>query len=51
VSDTEARHRSYWQVVSSKPGSPPTVMSVGVYDDVVVKRNGEWLIQKRVIPQ
>lgn len=51
VSDTEARHRSYWQVVSRTKGSPPVVANVGYYDDVVVKRNGEWLIQKRVIPQ
>lgn len=51
VSDTEARHRSYWQVVSRTKGSAPVVANVGYYDDVVVKRNGEWLIQKRVIPQ
>lgn len=51
VSDTEARHRSYWQVVSRAKGSAPVVANVGYYDDVVVKRNGEWLIQKRVIPQ
>jgi uncharacterized protein (TIGR02246 family) len=51
VSDTEARHRSYWQVVSRVKGSAPVVANVGYYDDVVVKRNGEWLIQKRVIPQ
>ena len=51
VSDTEARHRSYWQVVSRTKGSAPVVANVGYYDDVIVKRNGEWLIQKRVIPQ
>lgn len=51
VSDTEAHHRSYWQVVSRAEGSTPVVANVGYYDDVIVKRNGEWLIQKRVIPQ
>jgi uncharacterized protein (TIGR02246 family) len=51
VSDTEARHRSYWQVVSRAEGSAPVVANVGYYDDVVVKRNGDWLIQTRVIPQ
>lgn len=51
VSDTEARHRSYWQVVSRAEGGAPVVANVGYYDDVVVKRNGEWLIQSRVIPQ
>jgi uncharacterized protein (TIGR02246 family) len=51
VSDTEAHHRSYWQVVSRPEGGTPSVVNVGYYDDVVVKRNGEWLIQSRVIPQ
>jgi uncharacterized protein (TIGR02246 family) len=51
VSGTEARHRSYWQVVSRAADAPPVVVNVGVYEDVVVKRNGEWLIQSRVIPQ
>ena len=50
VSDTEARHRSYWQVVSRTGTAAPVVANVGVYEDVVVKRNGEWLIQSRVIP-
>lgn len=50
VSDTEAKHRSYWQVVSRTGTSAPVVVNVGVYEDVVVKRNGEWLIQSRVIP-
>ncbi len=51
VSDTEARHRSYWQVVSRAEGGQPVVANVGYYEDVVVKRNGEWLIRSRVIPQ
>ncbi len=51
VSDTEARHRSYWQIVSCAPGEPCTVGSMGVYEDTVVKQNGEWLIRKRDIPQ
>jgi uncharacterized protein (TIGR02246 family) len=51
VSDTEARHRSYWQVVSRAEGSAPVVANIGYYDDVVVKRNGEGLIHSRVIPQ
>jgi len=50
VSDTEARHRSYWQVVSRPAGGTPSVVNVGYYEDVVVKRNGEWLIKERVIP-
>ena len=51
VSDTEAKHRSYWELVSGPPGGPFTVTGIGVYDDVVVKQNGEWLIKSRNIPQ
>lgn len=50
-SDTQARHRSYWQVLSCTTGSPCSVSNMGYYDDVVVKQNGEWLIQSRNIPQ
>jgi uncharacterized protein (TIGR02246 family) len=50
VSDSEAHHRSYWQVLTSTAGGGVTVASVGVYEDVIVKQNGQWLIQKRTIP-
>ena len=50
-SDDVARHRSYWQVLSCATGTPCVVSSMGYYDDVVVKQNGEWLIQSRNIPQ
>lgn len=45
-----AHHRSYWQVLSGPTGGPFTVSNMGYYDDVVVKRNGQWLIQTRNIP-
>ncbi len=51
VSATEAHHRSYWQVVSGPAGGPFTVGNMGVYEDVITKKNGQWLIQKRNIPQ
>jgi uncharacterized protein (TIGR02246 family) len=51
VSDIEAHHRSYWEIISGPPGGPFTVGGIGVYDDVVVKKNGQWLIQTRNIPQ
>jgi uncharacterized protein (TIGR02246 family) len=51
VSDNEARHRSYWEIISGPPGGPFTVGNIGVYDDVVVKQNGRWLIKTRNIPQ
>ena len=50
VSPTEARHRSYWQIVSGPAGGPFTVGNMGVYEDTIVKVNGVWLIQKRNIP-
>ncbi len=49
-SPTRAHHRSYWQVLSGPVGGPFTVSNMGYYDDVVVKQNGEWLIQSRNIP-
>lgn len=49
-SATEAHHRSYWQMLSGPAGGPITVSNVGYYDDIVVKRNGKWLIQSRNIP-
>jgi len=45
-----AHHRSYWQVLSGPTGGPFTVSNMGYYDDVVVKRNGQWLIHRRTIP-
>jgi uncharacterized protein (TIGR02246 family) len=51
VSPTEAHHRSYWQIVSGPAGGPFTVGNMGVYEDVITKKNGQWLIQKRNIPQ
>jgi uncharacterized protein (TIGR02246 family) len=50
VSDTEAHHRSYWEIVSGPAGGPFTVGNIGVYEDVVVKQNGQWLISRRHIP-
>jgi uncharacterized protein (TIGR02246 family) len=50
VNDHEARHRSYWQVVTGPAGGPFSVVNMGVYEDVIMKRNGEWLIQSRLIP-
>lgn len=49
--DTHAHHRSYWQTLSGPSGGPFTVGGMGVYEDTIVKVNGEWLIQKRDILQ
>lgn len=45
----EARHRSYWQTVRVGPNSQVTVGAIGQYEDVIVKRDGEWLIRSRKI--
>ncbi|HZF31940.1 MAG TPA: nuclear transport factor 2 family protein [Gammaproteobacteria bacterium] len=51
VNDHEARHRSYWQTIRGPSSGPFTVGAMGRYEDTLVKRNGEWLIQKRQIVQ
>lgn len=51
VNDQEARHRSYWQTITGPSSGPFTVGGMGRYEDTLVKRNGEWLIQKRQIIQ
>ncbi len=51
VNDHEARHRSYWQTITGPSSGPFTVGGMGRYEDTLVKRKGEWLIQKREIIQ
>ncbi len=51
VNDHEAHHRSYWQTITGPSSGPFTVGAMGVYEDALVKRNGEWLIHRRQIKQ
>jgi len=51
VNDHEAHHRSYWQTITGPSSGPFTVGGMGRYEDTLVKRNGQWLIQKRQIIQ
>lgn len=51
TSGSEAHHRAYWQIVSGPAGGPMNIGNMGIYEDVLVKRNGQWLIQTRNIPQ
>ena len=51
VNDHEAHHRSYWQTITGPSSGPFTVGGMGRYEDTLVKRGGEWLIQKRQIIQ
>jgi uncharacterized protein (TIGR02246 family) len=47
VSPTEARHYAYWMTILGGADDKYTVASMGHYEDVLVKRNGRWLIQSR----
>ena len=46
VSDTEAHHYAYWMtILGGEDGY--RVASMGHYEDVIVKKDGHWLIQNR----
>jgi uncharacterized protein (TIGR02246 family) len=49
LNNEEARHRSYWQTVRVGPSNQVTVGAIGQYEDVIVKRGGQWLIRSRKI--
>jgi hypothetical protein len=51
LNDHEARHRSYWQTITGPSSGPFNVGGMGRYEDTLVKRAGQWLIQKRQIIQ
>jgi len=45
----EALHRSYWQTVRRGEDGRMIAAAMGRSEDHLVKRNGTWLIQKRVL--
>lgn len=47
INDNEARHTSYAQTVRAAPGGEFIVGFMGRYEYVLVKRDGQWLIQSR----
>jgi uncharacterized protein (TIGR02246 family) len=47
VSPTEARHYAYWMTILGNQEDKYTVASMGHYEDVIVKRDGRWLIETR----
>jgi uncharacterized protein (TIGR02246 family) len=49
LNNSEARHRSYWQTVRVGPNNQVTVGAIGQYEDVIIKRDGQWLIRSRKI--
>ena len=44
---TNARHQSYAQTVRAAENAQFIVGFMGRYEDVLVKRDGRWLIQSR----
>ena len=47
VSDREAHHYAYWMTILGDADGKHTVASMGHYEDVLMKRDGQWLIQSR----
>ena len=47
MSTTKAHHRAYWQTVRVAPDGAISIGAMGIYDDQLVKQNGEWLIDVR----
>ena len=49
VDETTAIHRSYYETISQNPEGEVRVGAIGRYEDVLEKRDGEWLIVKRLL--
>ena len=50
ISDDAYRILSYWSSTRWEAGSPAPVMgALGLYTDTVVRRDGRWMIQEKVI--
>lgn len=47
VGPDEARHYAYWMTILGDADGQYRVAGMGHYEDVLKKRNGEWLIQTR----
>jgi len=47
VSDREAHHYAYWMTILGDADNSYRVAGMGHYEDVIVKHDGEWLIQSR----
>jgi len=45
----EALHRAYWQTVRHDESGRMIAAAMGRSEDHLVKRNGQWLIQRRVL--
>lgn len=47
VSDREAHHYAYWMTILGDADNNYRVAAMGHYEDVIVKRDGQWLIASR----
>lgn len=47
VSDAEAHHYAYWMTILGNADGEYRVAAMGHYEDVIVKRDGKWLISSR----
>lgn len=47
VGDREAHHYAYWMTIIGDTENGFRVAAMGHYEDVLMKRNGQWLIQNR----
>lgn len=46
-SETRAHHRAYWQTISVAPDGAIAIGAMGIYEDELVKQDGQWLIADR----
>jgi hypothetical protein len=49
VDETTAVHRSYYETISESLDGEVRIGAIGRYEDVLEKRDGEWLIVKRLL--
>lgn len=49
LDDHTMRGRCYLHGYNGEPGQHPELADVGVYEDTLVKQDGEWRFAKRVI--
>ena len=49
LDEETARGRCYLQAFNGDPGSLPVLAQTGVYEDVIVKVNGEWMFASRTL--
>jgi hypothetical protein len=47
VGTDEAHHYAYWMTILGDTASGFRVAAMGHYEDVLVKRDGQWLIKNR----